>query len=168
MGSTVVLVAVLLAVTAFTFPAAVGTDHSYVVLSSSMEPAIDAGDAVFVRDVPAARIEVGDVITFRRQVGAANADSVTHRVVEVVERDDGRYFRTKGDNLEEADETLVPAESVVGRVVFHLPYVGYVLSAAGTDPGIVAFLVVPSLLLLATELRVVIAWWRNEDTGGET
>src|SRR6056297_1568948 len=80
----VVLVIVLAPFVAFAFPPLVGANHSYVVLSSSMSPAIGAGDVVFVSGVDPTAIEEGDVITF--EVGettrtAGSATRITHRVV---------------------------------------------------------------------------------------
>jgi signal peptidase len=133
----------------FAVPQVAGANHSYVVLSSSMAPALQAGDAILVDDVSPQRIERGDVVTFEPPAGHGEygSDLVTHRVVEVVERDDGRYFRTKGDANAEPDRALVPAENVVGRVSFALPYLGHVVSFANSDAGILSLVVVPAVLL---------------------
>jgi signal peptidase len=130
-------------------PQLVGADHSYTVVSGSMEPTIHVGDVVLVTDTQAATIEVDDVIVFDRD----RSDDVrtTHRVVDVVERDDGLFFRTKGDANEDPDAALVPASALVGVVLVSIPYVGYVLMLGATDAGIVAFVVVPAVLLVLSE-----------------
>lgn len=139
----------------FAVPQAVGADHSYVVLSNSMSPTMSAGDAVVVEEVPASSIEAGAIITFQRvgDTGAgAPTDKVTHRVVDVVDRDDGRYFRTKGDANEEPDGELVPASNVVGVVMFSIPYIGYVADFVDTGVGLLLLVVLPAVLLIANEL----------------
>lgn len=152
-AGVVVLVAVLVPFLVFAAPQVAGAEHSYVVLSSSMSPTIHAGDVVIVNEAPAERIEQGDVITYERPgSGAGSPDRVTHRVVEVVERDDGRYFRTKGDANEEPDGKLVPAENLVGKVAFSIPYIGHVISFASSDAGILLFVVVPSVLFVISEV----------------
>jgi signal peptidase len=146
---SVLVVGLVAAFVVFAVPQVVGANHSYVVLSSSMAPALHAGDAIVVDDVSPRRIERGDVVTFEppRGHGEYGSDLVTHRVVEVVKRDDGRYFRTKGDANEDPDRALVPAENVVGRVSFSLPYLGHVVSFADSDTGLLALVVVPAVLL---------------------
>lgn len=145
-------VAVVYLFVATAVPQAVGADHSYVVLSDSMSPAIDAGAVVFVGEVAPAAIEEGDVITFE-QSGSSGEYRVTHRVVEVVETDGERRFRTKGDANDDPDPSLVTPDQVVGVVRFHVPYIGYVTSFAQTRLGILALVVVPAVLLVVLEVR---------------
>lgn len=153
-GRLLVFVAVL-PFLAFAVPQLVGASHSYVVLSSSMSPAIGAGDVVFVSDVDPETIEVGDVVTYAPsgEPLSSQGDRITHRVVDVVEREDGQYFETKGDANDSPDAALVPASHVVGRIVFHVPLLGHLVVAAGTRLGIIALVVAPALTLAGLELR---------------
>jgi len=161
----------VLAIVVFLFVAAavpqiVGADESYVVLSDSMSPAIEAGAVVFVGEVPADDIGEGDVITIERAGATGDSSRVTHRVVEVVERDGERRFRTKGDANEDPDPGLVAPSEVVGVVQFHVPYMGYVTSFAQTRLGILALVVVPAVLLVVSEvwdLLTATATTREED-----
>jgi signal peptidase len=148
LGALLIALAVLPFVL-FAVPQLAGASHSYVVLSDSMSPQIHAGDVVFVDDVDAAAIEEGDVVTFDRPGGD---DRVTHRVVDVRESGGELLFQTKGDANEEADAQLVPAENVVGRVAFHVPYLGHVVTLVGSDVGLFSFVVVPTALLVVNEL----------------
>lgn len=147
-GGAVVLVVAVLVVGVTAVPELAGADRSYVVTSGSMEPAIGVDDVVLVRSVEPSSVERGDVITFGRAGGART----THRVVEVVEREDGRYFRTKGDANEDADPRLVAPPDVVGEAVLTIPHVGSLVRFANTGPGAIVLVVVPAVLLAATEL----------------
>lgn len=133
-------------------PQAVGADESYVVLSSSMSPSIEAGSVVFVNSVPAAEISEGDVITYDRSPGGTTS-RVTHRVVDVVEENGQRQFRTKGDANEDPDPELVSATAVVGVVTFSVPYIGHVITFSQTRMGLLTLVVVPALLLVILEIR---------------
>lgn len=149
------MVAVAVAVfVVFAVPQAVGADHSYVVLSSSMAPTMEAGDAILVSEVPPERIAEGDVVTFEPPAdhGEYGTDRVTHRVVEVLDRDDGLYFRTQGDANEEPDRALVPAANVVGRVSIHVPELGHAVLFASSDTGLVTLVVLPAVLLGLDEI----------------
>lgn len=142
----VAVVVVPIAITAV--PQLVLADHSYVVTSGSMEPAMSPGDVVVVGSVPAADVRAGDVITFRDRRSALT----THRVVGVETSDGERRFRTKGDANEDPDPAPVPAESVVGEVRFTIPYVGHFVLFMNSRAGLLGLVIVPAVLLAASEL----------------
>jgi signal peptidase len=152
------LVAVVLPFVVFAVPGLVGAEHGYVVISSSMSPAIHAGDAVIVNEVPATAIDEGDVITFidgeqaSIQQGQAGDDLITHRVVNTRSTEEGLAFKTKGDANEEADRGFVPASALVGRVMFTIPYIGHVIAYAGTAFGFIALVAIPLGLLILGEI----------------
>lgn len=135
-------------------PGIVGADASYVVLSGSMEPAISPGDAVVVKDVDPGSIESGSVITFVRAEGET---PITHRVVEVLDREDGLAFRTAGDANEGPDPEPVPAENVTGEVWFVLPYVGHVVLFANTPTGFAVLVGLPVTAFVVSELYDALA-----------
>lgn len=156
LGGLVLLVAVVVPFVVFAVPQVVGAEHSFVVVSSSMAPAFHAGSAVVVNDVEPTSVDEGDVITFEAPGenfgGQGDVDRVTHRVVDVVEQEDGLYFQTKGDANEEVDQQLVPAENLIGRVFFAIPLIGWVLDFGGSQTGLFALVVVPSALLVVSEV----------------
>lgn len=136
-------------------PGVVGGDHTFVVLTGSMAPAIAVGDIVVVERVDPAAIAVGDVVTF---LPADDALPVTHRVVAVTETEAGeRLFATKGDANEVADADPVPASSLYGRVRLVVPALGHVLLFGRTTVGLVTLvLAVPTThFLLSTLLKRV-------------
>jgi signal peptidase len=143
------LLALVVPFVVYSVPAVVGGEESYVVLTASMSPAIDPGDAVVVADVDPADVAVGDVITFRRS--ASDEIPVTHRVIEVVETEQGPAFRTQGDANEDPDAALVTPDRVVGMVVLTIPFIGYVVEFVNSPSGFVALVVVPIALLILSE-----------------
>lgn len=155
------LVVVVLAVVLTTFPGLVGAEESFVVRSNSMSPAIGAGSVVFVDDVSIDEIGEEDVITF--ESGGSAENRVTHRVVEVIESDGARQFRTKGDANDDPDADLVNSNQVVGKVSFSLPLIGHLISIAGTNLGLILFVVVPALALVVLELWDLV----TGDDGGD-
>ncbi|WP_407652171.1 signal peptidase I [Halomicrococcus gelatinilyticus] len=121
-------------------------DESYVVLSGSMEPALSSGDVIYVNDVPAESINEGDVITFSE--GGAGK-TTTHRVVEKTTQGGQVAFITKGDNNENRDAETRQPDEIIGVVAFSVPLIGDLLQFAGARFGILAFIVVPSILYIA-------------------
>jgi signal peptidase len=153
------LIAIVLPFVVYAVPELVGAEYSYTVLSGSMEPTLQPGDVIIVNSVPASAIGKGDIITY----SASGADRpTTHRVIEVVQQDGTRAFRTQGDANEDPDQSLVTPGSIQGKVMSvggHLlvvPYMGYVLQFANTQYGFVLLLVLPLTLLIVTEIWSVL------------
>ncbi len=147
------LIVALVAVGAFVVqavPQLVGAQHSYVVLSGSMTPAIHPGDSVLVGPVSPNQIRVGDVITYQEQ---ADDPPITHRVISVQHTSNGGVtFKTKGDANQHADPWTVDSSQVIGEVRYTIPYIGYIVEFANTPTGLLTLVAVPFGLLVLTEL----------------
>lgn len=155
----VALLVIVIPFVVYAAPQVVGAEQGYVVLSGSMEPVMSPGDVIIVDGVSAAAIQQGDVITYG---GGDGETPTTHRVIEVVEQEDGVAFRTKGDANEDPDGQLVTPDRVDGRVLtlagylIVIPYIGYVIQFMQTSTGFMALFVVPMVLLIVSELWNVI------------
>ena len=132
-----------------------------IVLSGSMSPAFDAGDIVVVRELDPKAVQTGQVITFRDPVSPKNF--ITHRVIEVVHKDNTVLYRTKGDANDAIDKELVPWRNVVGHVVMHVPYGGYLVNFIRTLPGLLLFIVIPGILIIIGEFRTIARLLREVD-----
>lgn len=120
--------------------------HPYAVVSGSMEPAISTGSMVFSKETSFKNLKKGDVITFM----ISEDQTVTHRIASVDE--DKKKFTTKGDANDVEDSKSVSYENVIGKVIFHVPYLGYTMVMTGTKGRIILMagigLVLFSLCLL--------------------
>lgn len=142
------LIALLLAGTA---PSVLGFE-SFVVLSGSMEPAIMTGDVAVVAPTTSSDLRVGDIITYRTPQQPDVI--VTHRLISVGRDDQGRsMFETKGDANSVPDQVPVESGAVLGKVVYSLPKVGYLVTFARNTEGKLALIALPGLLLVADYLR---------------
>ncbi|WP_435318202.1 signal peptidase I [Haloarchaeobius sp. TZWSO28] len=139
----------------YAVPQVAGGDQSYVVLTGSMEPAINTGDVVVVTRVDPTTIEVGDVIIYER----ANMNvPTTHRVIERTTTETGDLaFVTKGDANEDPDSGLVTTETVIGKISLTLPKVGYVIQFVNSKTGFLALVLIPFGLLILSELWSLIS-----------
>ncbi len=98
--------------------------------SGSMVPAIRVGDVVITEWVHADRIRPGQIVTFPQNFG--RTELVTHRVqtVDIV----GRRVKvmTKGDANIDSEHWSASSNTLVGRVVWQVPWVGTVISMLGS------------------------------------
>lgn len=92
--------------------------RTYTVVSGSMEPKLYPGDIVLVINKNKSDFKVDDVITFEH-----DNDIVTHRIIDI---QDDTYI-TKGDNNDAPDPFTVKYEDIIGKVLFHIPKVGYII-----------------------------------------
>jgi signal peptidase len=152
---TVLVVLAVLPFVVYAFPGLVGAEHSYVVLSGSMEPTMSPGDVVVVEDIDPEKIEERDVISYK----ASGAERpTTHRVIEVTQENGQPAFRTEGDANEDPDSGVVRASEVEGRVPtiaghpFVIPYVGHVIMFASTQFGFSLLFVTPLVLFVGSEI----------------
>jgi signal peptidase len=118
----------------------------YTVLSPSMEPEYPTGALIYLKDTDPSTLQVGDVITFR----LGNNTTATHRIVELVpDEQDLNYirFRTKGDNNDTADGSLVEPTAVVGKAVFCIPYLGYLAQYMQKTPGSYVVIIIGLIMI---------------------
>lgn len=144
--STVLVAVVVILAVAMAGARLVGLDI-YAVLSGSMEPTYHTGSVIYVKKVKPEDLKVGEAITF-----AQSKDTVvTHRIVEVVKdpkAPGGLKFRTKGDANTAVDGQAVDARNVIGRPVFTIPLLGYVMTWIQRPPGLYVAIAVACLLIL--------------------
>ena len=107
---------------------------TYYVSSDSMEPEIYKGSLAFAQTVEFEDVRVGeDVLVFK---SAVNSKTFMHRVIAVNESE--RLIYTKGDNNNTPDPLPTEFSACSGRVVFHIPLVGYAAWALDTLIGKIA------------------------------
>jgi signal peptidase len=125
-GRLLALVVILGPVTALVLlPIGLGLQR-YVMTSDSMDggrtDSIPRGSVVFERLVPVDDLRVGDVITYQPPASAHVDGMVTHRVVAL----EPGGLVTQGDARPAPDPwRLQNDDTVVPRVVFSMPWVGY-------------------------------------------
>jgi len=127
-----------------------------IVRSSSMEPVMRAGALAVMLPIDAEDVKVGDIIAFEPPWDPDV--TVSHRVIGV--HHDGQIlFDTKGDATEDSDPYYVPAQSVHGKVVFSIPYLGYATSSVigyvRTWLGFVTLVCIPMVILVGSAVRDV-------------
>lgn len=123
-GMVALIALLLLAVAVAVVPRVLG-GAALTVLSGSMEPTYAPGDLVI--SVPQDSYREGDVVTFQPVPG--DPTLITHRVV-AVHYGNEISFTTRGD-ANGADDEPISSEQIMGKVIYSIPYLGYVSSAAG-------------------------------------
>ncbi|WP_022870293.1 signal peptidase I [Yaniella halotolerans] len=142
--SAVLIALLLLVMISTVLPRLIG-GAGLTVLSSSMEPTYSPGDMVIT--VPQESYAIGDVVTF--QPVSNDPTLVTHRIVAQRSGADGVSYVTRGDANGSDDEPIV-ADQVMGKVLYHVPYIGHVSLAIGDHRNTLILVVAAGLLLYAS------------------
>ncbi len=142
----VITLALILAVSALPIP---GNYKIKIVKSGSMEPAIDTGSIVIIR--PDTTYAIGDVVTFGKDT--KKDIPTTHRIVEMRTTEGNYVYRMKGDANQEPDTNEIEHSAIIGKVIFDVPYFGYLLHMAKQPLGFFLLVILPAGLIIIDELR---------------
>lgn len=107
---------------------------NFIVLSGSMSPTIETGDIVLVKEN--LDIKKKDIVAFK-----VDGAIVTHRVVDIIEKDNKVYYQTKGDANKTPDFDLIKYEDIEGRYIFKIGAVGKIVLFLHTGYGMAFFLI---------------------------
>lgn len=114
---------------------------------------------VFTQPTDPNQLKDGDPITFM-----ADEDTVvTHRIVDVIpDEEDSSVirFQTKGDANDSVDGSLVHYKNVVGKVLFHIPVLGYLSYYVAQPPGLYVAVII---LVMIIALGMLFDHWKEED-----
>lgn len=125
----------------------------YIVVSGSMEPVIARGSLLVVKPVDPSELKREDVITFIDPADPVRV--VSHRIMDVVA---GGSFITRGDANNTDDPKPVPAENILGKAEYAIPYAGYVLDFVQSTEGLIIAVLIPSLLIVVFEFRKLLQY----------
>lgn len=138
----------------------IGGWRSFIVMSGSMEPAIQTGSLVFTHYIHPSQLQQNDVITFIRP--AKEHDFITHRISGIQTKDELTIIKTKGDHNQVQDPWTLAGGGVVGKVIFWIPFLGYFMAFLSSKLGIFLFVLVPSVYILIEEIHYMRSLFRKK------
>lgn len=117
---------------------------SSIVITGSMEPNIKPQDLIITKEKK--KYSVDDRITFYQ-----NNMNVTHRIIDIYDKDGVTYYVTKGDANNAQDDPIV-FEDIIGKVIIKIPKFGYLKGYLQTPSGIISIMLIAALLIIVPEL----------------
>lgn len=119
-----------------------------VVKSGSMEPTIKTGSIVI--DKSNEDYQIGEIITFKDR--EKPTETTTHRIVDKEIQGNIELFTTQGDANGTPDSEKVIQDRILGKVIFKIPYMGYVVAFTRTLPGLIILIVIPATIIIYDEI----------------
>lgn len=145
----VFVIGALLLTTLFKTP---GNYQVKIVKSGSMEPAIKTGSIIAIK--PSAEYKVGEIITFGKD-DKKNIPT-SHRINATRMEQGKMLYTTKGDANNAPDGKEISQNEIIGKVIFKMPYLGYVLDMAKKPIGFILLVGIPALAIIYDEVIKIV------------
>lgn len=124
----------------------------YVVLTDSMAPTISPLSVVVV-DRKSQDFNEGDIITFSIDINNdGRKDLVTHRLDSIADN----HIKTRSDKTNKIDYWIVDKKDILGKVVFVIPYLGYLI--LGVQKVAIPLLLLAMLLIMILLFQTMNRW----------
>ena len=124
-----------------------------IVQSGSMEPTIKTGSLVVIK--PESSYKVGDIITFGKDT--KTEVPTTHRIIGDKVIDGVLIYTTKGDANEDKDTREGRKDEIIGKTIFSVPYLGYIMDFAKKPLGFILLVGLPALYIVYDEVAKIVA-----------
>ncbi len=117
--------------------------------SHPFDRTLHVGDLIIVQGINVSEIHTapepeGDIIVYRQLYGE---ELIVHRAIESKTENGQLYFITKGDANSSPDRP-VPADHVIGKVLFRIPWVGHLALLMRNSTGIYIILTLIAILVI--------------------
>ena len=122
----------------------------YIVMTGSMQPSYNIGDLIFEKEIAKEDIKLNDVITYSLESGQ---DTVTHRVIDIIEENGETYYQFKGDNNNSPDPDLVTYEQIQGKVIYKIDKLGSLIAEFVSGTGVILILIIFILSYMKTNRK---------------
>ena len=136
------------------------------VVTGSMEPTMEVGAILIVKDVPIQEIQAGEIVTYRSREPGKFRMIITHRVINVhTGSDGGVYLETKGDANPYADPNYVDENYLIGKVISYTKennLFADIISLVTSKVGFLACIVFPCIVIGVFVMRDCITSMRSE------
>ena len=110
---------------------------NFTIVSRSMEDTINVNDVIIVKEVPQDEIQKDDIIAFYQ-----GGEVITHRIINVIEKDGVIRYETKGDNNVHADDNLVSYGQIEGKYQFKISGFGIILRILKNPITIIVLIII--------------------------
>ena len=93
------------------------------IISDSMNPVINRGDVVIYKKLnqeELSKLSKNDIVVYNLE-----GKNIAHRIIKKIRSKNLVFYRTKGDRNNIIDKDLVEDDSIKGKCIFCIKYVGF-------------------------------------------
>ncbi len=123
----------------------------FTVVTESMVPQFEVGDAIFTKQIQPSEIKVGDDVTYIGTEGSFKDKIVTHKVIKAEKNEEGKYiFVTKGIANEKEDPEINETQ-IYGKVLYKIRSISYINRVIGNLYGMYFAIFIPLGIIMFIE-----------------
>ena len=124
----------------------------FTVATGSMVPMYNVGDILLCKEVDPSTLKVGDDITYMGMKSTFKDKLITHRIIKIAKNDNGEYiFQTQGIATTSPDPAI-KEDQIYGKIITEIEILSWVYKQVTTPVGLVLMVIVPILLIIASEI----------------
>jgi len=138
------------------------------VITGSMLPTLEVGDAILIKRVPEEEIKKDDIITYLSTTGVLAGNYITHRVEEINLVENTLVFTTKGDANTANDTEFITYSKIQGVYVRKIFAVKFLISILSKPINFILFIVTPLFGALIIQLVNFIMELRKKNNENKT
>lgn len=136
----------------------------YYIATPSMEPTLEVGDIILCKKASDySKLEVGDVITYKGEVGSYKGKLITHQIIEIKENDGVYTFITKGTKEGATVDPEVSEDQVVSKMICKVPLLGKVVTLLNNKIVFFIVIIIPLVVMLVHESINIVKICKKED-----
>jgi len=141
----------------------------YYIVTESMEPDLEVGDVILSKEVSDySSLEVGDVVTYKGEVGSYANKLITHQIIEIKDDDPNNIiFVTKGTNPKSPIDPEISQDQIVSKMIFEVPLLGKLMQLINKPIGFILLIVLPLSIFLFIEIKNFIFTLKSKDDDEE-
>lgn len=117
--------------------------NTYTIIGKSMVPNLNAGDIIVT--IKNNIYNINDIITFFYTDSYYNEINITHRIVDITEKDNKIYYTTKGDNNDFKDTFSIENKNIIGKMLIKLPKLGNIDKLISNPPIWLIIIFIPCI-----------------------
>lgn len=123
----------------------------FAVATGSMVPDYNINDVLAIKEVNHNELKIGDDITYLGKKQDVSGKIVTHRIIDITEKDGKKTYLTKGINNEVEDPTIGDNQ-IYGKVVGKVPVVTQINHIVKNQYGFFFLIFLPLVIVIFLEI----------------
>ena len=149
--AAILIVVVIITQRVFDNKAAIGDYRIFTIATGSMIPVYNISDVILVGNRDYDKIKVGDDLVYMGEKDTYKGKIITHRVINIENKDGIYYYTTKGVN-NPLEDPVVSQKQVYGVVLYKTIFLSFFSHILNNSVGFYFLVFVPIALLIFMEI----------------
>lgn len=141
---------------------AIGGIRIFNVATESMVPEYEVGDVLLVKEIDTNSLKIGDDITYLGEEGSFANRVVTHRIVDIEEKDGEKIYHTKGIANDIEDPTIT-ADRIYGKVIYRCMLISLLTKLMNNMVALYIVIFIPIGILIFLQIKSHIDGKNDDD-----